>query len=71
VVEELMSDMSLIADEQKTHPAWPAFVESMQGRAYGRGPLNSAWAFFRRGWDAREPSAPPPIDTEAGGTERG
>jgi hypothetical protein len=36
------------------HPAWSSFVRQMKNREYGRGPLASAWAWFRDGWD-KEP----------------
>ena len=47
----LVSDMSLISDDAKEdHPAWKAFQKEMKGRQYGRGPLNSAWSWFKVGW---------------------
>jgi hypothetical protein len=46
------SDFSLIEDKKAaTHPAWASFFVVMMGKTYGRGPLNSAWHWYRDGWD--------------------
>lgn len=61
---ELSTDLSPIEDE-KSHPAYAAFVLEMRGRAYGEGPLTQAWHFFKAGWDAesrllsQQPTAQP------------
>lgn len=48
----LESDFALIDDvEAKTHPAFPAFREEMNGRAYGHEALNDAWSWFKSGWE--------------------
>lgn len=53
---ELASDFYLLDDMRfAEHPAHAAFVKAMKGRAYGRGALNSAWLWFRDGWDNRPP----------------
>lgn len=57
---DLNSDFDLIDPRAKTHEAWSAFVFAMRGREYGREPLNSAWLWFRDGWDAsHDPPAEP------------
>ena len=54
-MSKLCSDFSLIEDPAApSHPAFAHFVRAMDGRAYGAGPLNSAWLFFRAGWDAAD-----------------
>jgi hypothetical protein len=54
----LRSDFSLITDTKaRDHVAWDAFVEKMQGREYGRSALNTAWSWFRSGWEARNDRA--------------
>lgn len=44
-------DLSAIAGGVE-HAAYPAFVKAMKGRDYGAGPLASAWAWFKDGWEA-------------------
>jgi len=49
----LESDLSLIRDPHaKEHAAYPAFVVAMRGRCYGSEPLNSAWHWFKYGWES-------------------
>jgi hypothetical protein len=49
----LSTNFSLLEDEAaaRVHPAWSAFEEMMSGRAYGDDALNSAWCWFRDGWE--------------------
>ncbi len=68
----LSSDFGLLGDAKADeHPAFPAFKAAMAGRAYGRGPLNSAWAWFKSGYEASaasataDPAMPPPDVIEA------
>jgi len=42
------------SDTRTRHPAWSSFVREMKHRQYGYGALQSAWAFFKSGWDAAD-----------------
>lgn len=47
------SDYGLITDlDCWKHPAWGSFMDEMEGRIYGHEALNTAWAFYKRGWEA-------------------
>lgn len=37
---------------ERSHPAWDAFKEEMDGCGYGFDELNQAWHFFKSGWEA-------------------
>lgn len=49
---DLRSDMTLIPECDRQHPAWSAFVEAMRGKCYGEDPLNDAWHWFQQGYDS-------------------
>ena len=48
----LTSNFNHLPKDAKDHPAYAAFVEAMHNKAYGAGPLQQAWAWFKHGWDA-------------------
>lgn len=49
---ELESDFSLLNDTgAEDHEGYPSFVKAMKGRAYGPEAINSAWSWFKIGWD--------------------
>ena len=48
---KLSSDLSLIGDDEKSHPAWSSFAAEVRGRAYGNEALGYAWSWYRAGWD--------------------
>ena len=61
----MKSDYGLILDfDCWLHPAFRPFTELMDGRKYDQEALNSAWAFFKAGWKARD-------EQGEGGTSRG
>ncbi len=50
-----MTDFSMLIvsdPDYKKHLAFPAFVQEMKERQYGREPLNDAWQWFKSGWEA-------------------
>lgn len=49
------SDLTVITSGDSSaalHPAWPAFVREMHGRNLDRLELQTAWIYFRSGWEA-------------------
>ena len=54
---KLYCDFTLITDnhpEAVNHPAWESFKREMDGRAYGRDPLTTAWYYYHTGWEANK-----------------
>ena len=39
-----------LSEEIRSDPAFPAFAIAMDGYSLGRGPLHSAWHWFKAGW---------------------
>lgn len=52
-----MSELSTLISDQdaRNHAAWPSFVRAMENHDYGRESLNSAWAWFKIGWETEAP----------------
>lgn len=46
------SDFSMIPNNARVHPAFPAFSKAMLERAYGPTQTLDAWMWFRAGWTA-------------------
>lgn len=39
-------------DDPYNHPAWESFAKEMSTAQYGTEALNTAWYFFRKGWES-------------------
>lgn len=49
---KLKSNFALIRDPgAKNHSAFAAFKREMKGKQYGEEALNTAWIWFRAGWE--------------------
>lgn len=51
-----MSDLAAIREDDRTHPAYTAFVIATKDSRLKAAALRAAWQWFRDGWDAREGS---------------
>ena len=54
--DDMQSDMSVLSDQTRGHPAYPAFVAEMtrSGSVYGEYDLREAWTWFVSGWMCRD-----------------
>jgi hypothetical protein len=48
-----MSDLAAIREDDRTHPAYTAFVIATKDSRLKAAALRAAWQWFRDGWDAR------------------